>query len=41
MGEEYMKKKIRKREKEERQELGDDQMQKTGEEDEKGGLDQK
>jgi hypothetical protein len=36
-----MKKKIRKREKEEIQELGDDQIQKTGEEGEKGGRDQK
>jgi len=36
-----MKKKIRKREKEERQELGDGQIQKKGEEGEKGGRDQK
>jgi hypothetical protein len=43
--EENMKKKkeekIWKREKEERQELGDDQIQKTGEKGEKGGRDQK
>ena len=36
-----MKKKIRKKEKEERQELGDEQLRKKGEEGEKGGRNQK